>query len=108
MRLTKDEFIKAVETLVEMNKTGEEICKVLDCGYEWIGDKWMNQYYDLVYSLCDFPEDGNDFISDLGYFCWELDFGRNWEEGVITDNGKDIRLQTAEDLCNYIMDKSTD
>lgn len=39
----------------------------------------------------------------IDYYCYELDFGKEWEEGMITgSDGKDIKLETAEDLYDFI------
>ena len=39
----------------------------------------------------------------IDYFCFELDFGKKWKEGTITEkNGTDIILKTAEDLYNLL------
>ena len=40
----------------------------------------------------------NDETELIYYFVWELDFGAKWKPGCITDNGKDIKLQTIQDL----------
>ena len=40
--------------------------------------------------------DEDDCIS---YYCWDLDFGRSWEPGMITaENGDDVKLETPDDL----------
>ena len=39
----------------------------------------------------------------IDYFCFELDFGKKWKEGTITEkDGTDIKLETPEDLYNYL------
>ena len=39
----------------------------------------------------------------ISYFCYELDFGRDWKPGMITDiDGNDIKLQTIKNLFDYI------
>ncbi len=49
-------------------------------------------------------KDADDTIS---YFVFELDYGRKWKEGMITDsNGKDIDLSTSEKLYNYLLSKN--
>ena len=50
---------------------------------------------------------------DVSYFCWELDFGRDWEPGYVTEhdeNGNDIDIDfsTAEKLWEYLMEKYFD
>lgn len=44
--------------------------------------------------------DRDDMIS---YFCFELDYGRKWEPGMVERNNKDIVLSTPEDLYNYLI-----
>lgn len=43
----------------------------------------------------------NDWI---GYFCWELNFGRRYKPGMITDGDKDIPLATTRDLYNLLLE----
>lgn len=39
----------------------------------------------------------------IEYFCFELNFGKKWEPGLIRDdNGLDIVLQTPEDLYDLL------
>lgn len=39
----------------------------------------------------------------IDYYCYELEFGKKWKKGMITDSdGKDVKLETAEDLYDFI------
>ena len=45
-------------------------------------------------------DDKDNWIS---YFCFELDFGRNWKEGMVTSkHDDDIPLSTPEDLYELL------
>ena len=44
-------------------------------------------------------DDTNEWIS---YFIYELDFGRKWKPGCVTEDGKDIPLSTPEQLYDMI------
>lgn len=45
--------------------------------------------------------DTNDIIS---YFCFELDYGRKWKSGMISEkNGADIDISTPEKLYEYLI-----
>lgn len=47
-----------------------------------------------------FEKDSDEWIS---YFCFELDFGRKYKDGMITDkNGKNIQLKTIDDLYDLL------
>ena len=40
---------------------------------------------------------------DISYFIYELDYGRDYEEGCITDqDGNNIDFSTAEKLYDYL------
>lgn len=40
---------------------------------------------------------------DIGYFCWELDFGELWEPGKVTDHyGRDVKMSTVRELYNHL------
>ena len=43
--------------------------------------------------------DDTDWIE---YFIYELDFGEKYEDGSITENGKNIKLKTPEDLWELL------
>ena len=45
----------------------------------------------------------NDAVKDIDYFIYELDYGRKYEPGMITDeNGHDIDFSSAEKLYGYL------
>ena len=39
--------------------------------------------------------------SDLSYFCYELNFGRNFKEGDVTDDGRNVDFSSPESLYDY-------
>lgn len=47
---------------------------------------------------------------DISYFCFELDFGREWEPGKVTDYDKngnpvDVDMSSAGKLYDYLLQK---
>ena len=51
----------------------------------------------------------DDRDGDISYWVWELDFGRKWKPGCVTDSdGTDIKLETAEDLYHYLTSNLND
>ena len=45
-----------------------------------------------------------DDVEDIDYFIYELDYGRKYEPGMITDeNGHDIDFSSAEKLYDYLI-----
>ena len=46
----------------------------------------------------------NDETELISYFCYEINFGKDWCEGCVTDeDGNDIRLQDIDDLYNILL-----
>jgi len=40
---------------------------------------------------------------DIGYFCWELDFGHKWKPGCMTDVfGRDVKLSNVRELYDHL------
>lgn len=43
----------------------------------------------------------------ISYFCFELDYGRKWKEGMIAEqNGEKINLSSPEMLYDYLVSKN--
>ncbi len=48
-----------------------------------------------------------DLDDTISYFCFELDYGRKWKEGMIMgQNGEDINLSSPELLYDYLISKN--
>lgn len=63
----------------------------------WLGIDKLDCSQELLELLRMIMEDEED--DWIGYFCYELDFGRDYKEGSITDaDGEDIQLATVKDL----------
>lgn len=46
----------------------------------------------------------DEFGNNIGYFVYELKFGTQWAPVIVTDeNGNDIKLETAENLYDYLV-----
>lgn len=39
----------------------------------------------------------------IDYWIYELDFGKNWKPGIVTNNGVDVKLETASDLYDVLV-----
>ena len=42
----------------------------------------------------------------ISYFCFELEFGKKYKDGDISENGKNIRLANSEDLYDILTQSS--
>lgn len=106
MRLTKDEFIDGINTIKKMYSEEQQILAALDTSPEWKCGEWVDNYYNLFIQLCELPE--NDYYgTDVDYFIYELNFGKDWKPGMVKENGEDIKLTTPEELWDFVTgDKS--
>lgn len=100
--LSKDEFIKALDEVEKVNKYNEELNSVFRKngvdGYIFQPDCTATVLR-LLHILFE-KADKDEWIE---YFCYELDFGKNWKSGIIINkDGSDIKLGTSEDLYNYL------
>jgi len=101
INISKEDFCKAINRLKESQDQLIEIDRVLGAVCN-LGD-----LSDTVIKLLEKLTDAyiNDqFGSDISYFCWELDFGRNWTPDSITDmDDNPIDISTPEKLYDYLV-----
>jgi len=102
--MNKELFIKTMEQIKELVREQDAFNDVLshidpEFGGGYIYSKPINILSDLLKSLM------NDKYDNISYYMWELNFGDNYEDGMITDqNNNIIPLKTPEDLYNLIID----
>jgi hypothetical protein len=105
---TKDEFVSALEALQKQYDHDQKCSDAMEVifpndfisGYDnhWLTDKLVEL---LEYEM-------NDWGRWINYFIYELDFGKKWKPGTITENGKDIPLRNAEELYDILRDDNID
>jgi len=103
MKLSKHQFCVAIETYKEMMEEENDLINALDISPEWKPGQWINRYYELLEDLCELEE--NDlFGTDLDWFCFETDFGRNTDMNKIydTETGRTWRIESPEILYDFI------
>lgn len=94
--LTKEQFVKALNDIKDFNEKIDRINNVLNetCDDNiYCPPSVENTLLNLLQELFDDKE--TDWI---GYYIYELNYGEKWEPGIITDNGKDVKLETPEEL----------
>ena len=105
--LTKKEFVKIMNRLRDssdlVNKVDELFINSRDnveCDFCNGAGLQISHESIVVQLLSKIMRDNSD---DIGYFIYELDYGRKYEPGMITDeNGKDIDIGTTEKLYEYL------
>ena len=92
LRIT-DDFQNGVNDLINKINKQPEICGCY-C------DLGTMIYPDCALALLDLLSFVmNDTDGIIVYFCYDITFGRDWEEGCFND----IRLSTIDDLWNYLV-----
>lgn len=102
MKLTKQQFVKYVNTYEEMLKESNKVASSLGV-VEWAPDRWISNYYKMLSDMCELYED-NMVGTILDWFCFETDFGANADMNMIYEEGREWpwRIESAEILYDYI------
>lgn len=101
--MNKDLFIDTINQIEELHRESEEVNSVLkkidpEFGGGYIHNKSITILENLVKALV------NDQYDNIGYYMWEIDFGKGYKDGMITDaDGNNIRLSNASELYDLIM-----
>ena len=103
--ISKKEFVEIINRLKETydikEKVNETIRNSTDCmitDFTEVGSL-MICHEDIVVNLLENMFNNTDIIS---WWIYEMDYGRNFRMGSLTDNGEDIDLTTAEKLYDYL------
>lgn len=100
--MNKSDFVDAINAIKTYNNKINNIQTVLEENCEDV-IFWPPSLEDaLIKTLV---EAFNDYNEMIDYFIYELEFGEIWSPGFITENGKDIKMQTVEDLYDYLVDE---
>ncbi len=103
MKLNKNEFCIAVNTYKDMLEEEDQLQDALGIGCEWKPGEWIENYYELLSTLCELEEDSM-IGTDLAWFCYETDFGRKTDMNKIFDieTSRTWRIESPEILYDYI------
>ena len=101
--MNKQQFTKHLTRLVELKKEVEKLegvmrKSILKDGFGGlIGISW---YEDLLVNIL--KDSMNDEFDNIIYWIYDLELGTKWKKGMITEEGKDIKLKTINDLLELI------
>lgn len=100
--LSKEKFIKAIDDV-------ESVCRYQEGLNNYFRKNNVDGYIfqpdctSTVINLLHTIAGTKDKDEWIDYFCFELDFGKKWKEGMITEkDGTDIILKTSEDLYDLL------
>lgn len=104
MRLTKEEFVKAVNKYKQILEEEHKIIEVIGVYPEWTPGTWMDAYYELLSEMCEL-EENSIYGTDLDWFCWDTKFGTNEEFTKVYDGVTEWNITSPEILYDFIMYK---
>ena len=104
--ITKKEFCEYIKILKSMDRKELHISKLLERVAE--GPSWIFVYNDEKTAIMSLLAklmgvEDNDLGNDLEYFCYDLNFGKEYVKGCITVDGVDIDVSTPSKLYDYLV-----
>lgn len=107
MRISKEEFVEYVKAYQEYEELLRKLEDVMNvCLIESKFEDFADKVYNIIHSMFDFDMEDEDircYGSDLDYFMWELDCGRNWESGMVETDGEDVDWSSPEKFYDYLV-----
>lgn len=112
--LSKEEFVKVINHLKEATELQDKVNQLFRNSRDNIENDNMNaaslqiSHESTVVKLLEkIMGDNNMVWSDIEYFIYELDYGKRYKQGSVTDaDGKEIDFSTAEKLYDYLTTKN--
>lgn len=106
MTFSKEQFVKIINRLKAANDLQNKIQDLMYEADDNIDHDFMNaaslmiNHEDTVVNLLQIIM--NDEYDDIPYFIYDLDYGRDYYPGCITDEKGNIDFSTAEKLYDYL------
>lgn len=105
INIKKLDFIRIIERIQNFNEKIDKSSKIIKKLFDNEWDVYLPTPEDILEKLLSYVFDDEE-MDDIGYFCYELDFGKKWHEGMVLDeNGNDIPLKDASDLYDLLLNK---
>lgn len=102
MKLEKDKFVEYVNYVEDlMLKSGE-----VDVALKGLSADFGGFYLDSVFTILNelLSACMNDIDGEMiGYYMWDLDFGREYVEGSLVIKGENVPLSTPEELYEALV-----
>ena len=107
--ISREEFVKCIDRLREATDLVDKIDDIMRESRDNIENDFMNAaslqitHEQIVIDLLEKLTHDDEIYSDISYFIYELDYGREYEPGMIKDNdGNELDFSTAGSLYDYL------
>lgn len=105
--LSKLEFCECIEVLKRAEEMDLAIFNATNGAFNLLDLEPFHHLGDTIVRLLELAmgaDSDSDVGSDIVYFVYELDFGKNWTPDCYTDeNGDSVDISTAEKLYNVLV-----
>lgn len=109
MKLLKEEFVKYIDRLREASDLQEKVNELFRKSRDNIEWDFLNaaslqiSHESSVVSLLEKIMEDDVVYPDISYFIYELDYGRLYKPGCLTDeNDEEVDISTAEKLYDWL------
>ena len=107
--ISREEFVKCIDRLREATDLVDKIDDIMRESRDNIENDFMNAaslqitHEQIVVDLLEKLTHDDEIYSDVSYFIYELDYGREYEPGMVKDNdGNELDFSTAGSLYDYL------
>ena len=107
--ISREEFVKCIDRLREATDLVDKIDDIMRESRDNIENDFMNAaslqitHEQIVIDLLEKLTHDDEIYSDISYFIYELDYGREYEPGMVKDNdGNELDFSTAGSLYDYL------
>ena len=98
MKISKDTFVKAINTAKEFE---DSLFGLYGLGIDVVEFCGKNDITSTLIEVLDEVTGGGDLVS---YYAYELDFGREWKADSFSDDNGSIDISTPEKLYDALVD----
>lgn len=103
--LSKEKFIEMLNFMKKKEQYVQQLIELMQKNnLEFIYspyDEYNSNIIDLLASLFENEDRAKDWIA---YWVYELDYGDRYFDGCVSHGNTDIKLKTADDLFNYLIE----
>lgn len=105
--ISKEIFIKTMESLEDLNKRMEAADKAMQALCEDFGSFYICDAFNITINLLSeiFNDKENDW---LGYFIWERDWLHDFELGDIVIGGYSVKIENWGDVYDFLIGEMRD
>ena len=102
--LSKEQFVEIMNKMRELSDFWDEVLSLYDKHY--FEAPYVNDLTDELITTLEVMFNApynEDFGSDIAFFIYDLNFGRDWGPDSIECNGEPVDLSSAEKLYDWLI-----